>query len=545
MPFQVLFARQAGASRQEVISAILLGLPAADHVVTQVLPAAHAAYDCRQSESAGSSELFLSSTVGQEAQMRPRNCIVLLLVVMTAACRGATGLQVTATTVSPTTAAPQLSGAAYRIDNVSVVDVDSGSVSSNQTVVVEGDRITLVVSSSDPNVPTGGQTLDGRGLYLIPGLVDAHVHFYDAPVFGRLLLANGVVLVRDTGMPNEYILPLRDQLNRGEIPGPEMVATGAILDGNPALIPSISLTVSTADEARSAVQSQAAAGVNLIKVYSSLPRDALLAVLDEAKRLALKVVGHVPDTIYLEDAVTAGLSCSEHFFGFEKAVAKLLGAPVRWQYVGMGSDAAYLTRLPDVAPQTLTAFYERLRLSGLTVCPTVVVFEAATRTTQYQSGRFEGQEYVSPSVVALWNAQWGGQGDLPNVIWQSWARMVCDLNKAGVPLMVGTDLSVPGILPGFSVHQEMLLWQEAGIPPADVLRGATLTPARFLGLDTRLGSIAEGKDASMVLLRGNPLEDVRHAAEIEGVFLRGKYYDRTELDRLLEKARELVRNPSP
>jgi imidazolonepropionase-like amidohydrolase len=121
--------------------------------------------------------------------------------------------------------------------------------------------------------------------------------------------------------------------------------------------------------------------------------------------------------------------------------------------------------------------------------------------------------------------------------------MVRRLNEAGVPLMAGTDLSVPGVIPGFSLHDELAIWQDAGIPAADVLRSATLVPAQFMGLGDRLGSLAEGKTASMVLLRANPLDDVRNAREIEAVFLRGRYFDHDALDRLLEETRELVRRP--
>ncbi len=112
------------------------------------------------------------------------------------------------------------------------------------------------------------------------------------------------------------------------------------------------------------------------------------------------------------------------------------------------------------------------------------------------------------------------------------------LHDAGVPLMVGTDLSTPGSVPGFSVHDEMALWQDAGIPAADVLRGATLVPARFMGKDGRLGTIAAGKAASLVLVRANPLENIRNAAQVETVFLRGRYFSRADLDRLLKEARD-------
>ena len=107
--------------------------------------------------------------------------------------------------------------------------------------------------------------------------------------------------------------------------------------------------------------------------------------------------------------------------------------------------------------------------------------------------------------------------------------------------MVGTDLMLPGIIPGYSVHEEMAIWQEAGIPAGDVLRSATLVPVQFMELADRLGSVAEGKSASLVLVRANPLEDIRNAQSIEAIFLRGQYYSRDDLDRLLNEARELAR----
>jgi imidazolonepropionase-like amidohydrolase len=120
------------------------------------------------------------------------------------------------------------------------------------------------------------------------------------------------------------------------------------------------------------------------------------------------------------------------------------------------------------------------------------------------------------------------------------AAFVRELHDAGVTLLVGTDLLFPGIIPGYAVHEEMAIWQDAGIPAADVLRSATILPARFMGLDERLGTVAEGKVASMVLTRANPLEDIHNAQQIESVFLRGQYFSRADLDRLLAEARDLA-----
>jgi hypothetical protein len=129
----------------------------------------------------------------------------------------------------------------YAIVDVTVIDVAEGVGIPGQTVIVVGDRIERMGPIAEIELPGDASILDGRGLYLMPGLVDAHVHFLDASTFAPLMIANGITLVRDTGMPTDFVLEVRDRLNRGELVGPEMVATGAILDGYPPIIPSISV----------------------------------------------------------------------------------------------------------------------------------------------------------------------------------------------------------------------------------------------------------------------------------------------------------------
>jgi imidazolonepropionase-like amidohydrolase len=457
--------------------------------------------------------------------------LVVILVPLVAACSPAAAPQNTPTPSN-----------AYAITGVAVVDVEQGSILPDQTVIIEGELIRTIGPRAELAVPDGAHVIDGRGLYLMPGLVDAHVHYFDQEVFGRVLIANGVLLARDMGLPTKQAVKLREALKQGELIGPELIVTGSILDGDPPIIPAISIGLTTPEEARATVRQQAEAGVDQIKVYSKLDKDIFLAIVDEAQKVGLKIVGHVPDSIGIEEAAAAGLNSSEHLFGFDKVVARLLGAYVRQAYAGMGAEAGFLRRLNEVDPAELQAVYQQLRASGLTVCPTVIVFKVGTEYSAIKAGNFEGREYISPFVQGIWQSLWAQQSDLPDFIWQNWAQMVKGLHDAGVPLMVGTDLVTPGIIPGEAVHQEMEIWQDAGIPPADVLRSATLLPVRFMGLDDRLGTVTEGKTASLVLLTGNPLEDIRNARLIDGVFLRGKYSNRADLDRVLGEAREIV-NP--
>jgi imidazolonepropionase-like amidohydrolase len=430
------------------------------------------------------------------------------------------------------------------IKNVTIVDVEKGITNPGQTVIVASNQIERIGEQGELEIPRGANIVNGEGLYLMPGLVDAHVHYFDAPVFSRLMIANGVLLVRDTGMPNEYVLKIRDELNHGITLGPEMIATGSILDGVPPLIPLIAIGVETPEAGRAAVRGQVDAGVDMIKVYSRLEREVFLAVVEEAHKYGLKVVAHLPESVYLEDAAVAGLDSNEHFNGFEKVIARLLEEPVNLTFRGRAAYAGYFMRLHEVDPQKLQAFYQLIRASGMTLCPTVVTFKTLTDIQPLMNESFPYREYISPSVMDLWKSLWNGQNDLPDFIWKNWVQMVADMNAIDMPLMIGTDLMLPGILPGFSVHEEMAIWQEAGIPAADILRSATIVPAEFMGLGNRLGSIREGKSASMLLVRGNPLEDVRNAQKIEAVFLRGQHFSCKDLNRLLDEAGELARGPN-
>jgi imidazolonepropionase-like amidohydrolase len=420
----------------------------------------------------------------------------------------------------------------YFISNISVVDVERGCLVAGQDVRIAGERIEAVGGHGSLGTGEGAQKIGGEGLYLMPGLVDAHTHYFDPQCFGKAMITNGVTLVRDMGMPNEFIFKLREALRSGEVLGPELVTGGAILDGDPPVIPLISVGVKTPEEGRAAVRRQAELGADFIKVYSCLGKEVFLAILDEAGKLGLKCVGHVPDTIYIEEAAAAGLHSCEHLFGFEKVLGKLLGDPVRLVYEGMGSRIDTFQRMNEIPAGELEAFYGRMAASGMAVCPTVVIYKTGTHFQSFMSGSFAHSEMISEGVLGMWRMMWSGQSDLEDYIWRGWMEMVVGLHQAGVPLMVGTDLMLPGVLPGYAVHEEMAIWQEAGMPAAEVLRGATLTPARVLGLEEHLGSVRAGKTASLALVRGNPLEDVHQAQEIEAVFLKGRYFDRQELEGL-------------
>jgi len=428
------------------------------------------------------------------------------------------------------------------INGVTIVDVVCGTLQTNCAVIVAGDKIQRILKQGNADVPKSPtRIIDGRGLFLVPGLIDAHVHYYDPAAFGPMMVAYGVLFVRDMGGLTKESVALRDKLKTGEIFGPEMITTGSILDGDPPILPQISIPCGTPEAGREAVRKQVVAGVDEIKVYSGLKKDVFLAITEEANKLGVKPVGHTPESIYIEDAANAGLRSSEHPFGFGKIIAKLLGEPVRLSTGGMGTDVPYFLRLNEVKREEFREILRRISATGMHVCPTLVVFKHGSHLKEIFSDNYPMLEYVSPMIKGMWKTIWGNQpaNEIFPKLLSSMQEVIKELHMSGIPLMVGTDLLSPGVIPGYSVHEEMALWQEAGISPWQILRSATIVPAKFMGLDDRLGTVAEGKTASLVLLRANPLEDIRNIDRIEGVLFRGRYFNRADLDRLQQDVKKM------
>ncbi|HUI28721.1 MAG TPA: amidohydrolase family protein [Candidatus Acidoferrales bacterium] len=429
----------------------------------------------------------------------------------------------------------------YAITDISIVDVEQKCIQRNKTIFVEDGLIRKIVSADSGMPLSDYEVVAGRGLFVIPGLIDSHVHYIDPAGFGPMLISQGVVFMREMGNNTDAAVKERNSLNAGKKFGPEMITTGDYLDGDPPFIPQITLACSSPDEGRANVDKQVKAGVDEIKTYSGLKKDVFLAIIDECRKEGIKAVGHVPETVYIEDAARAGLSSSEHLFGFGNVIAKALGQPFSLKSGGMGADQVYFLSYPKVDSEKLQAELRKIGSYGMAVCPTLVEMKSGASLKKIFAGDYPNLDYVSPFVKGFWKNLWGAQvnnTEIAGQLFPYYKSFLKDLYDAHFTLLVGTDLLFPGVVPGFSVHEEMEIWQEAGIPQIDILRSATIVPARFCGVDKRLGSIEEGKEASFVLLRANPLDDIRNTSKIDGVFFRGQFLDRGRLDTLMVKVKE-------
>lgn len=404
------------------------------------------------------------------------------------------------------------------ITNVTVVDVALGRLVPDQSVVVRGGRIAAVGDAASGTVPAGATVVDGRGLFLCAGFWDMHVHaLLDADVARSFLpgfVAHGITGVRDMGGKLEVLRGARWAILGGTLVGPRIVAAGMLLDGPTPVDPGISIAVATPEDAGPAVDSLARGGADFVKVYTRLPRAAYFAVLRAARLRGLPVAGHVPAEVTPQEASDSGQASIEHL--------RDEGQPL---CVSAG-DAPCRTLL------------DRLRVNGTWQVPTLTVLRVKAMLADSALTTDPRLATVPERLRAAWDGVRIRTDSQPSAILARRARLqermllAAALPAAGVRLMAGSDAGAPYVYPGSSLHEELALLVGAGLTPLDALRAATLWPAEFLGAADSMGTVAPGKVADLVLLEGNPLEDVGNTRRVRAVVLRGVLLGRGRLDSL-------------
>jgi imidazolonepropionase-like amidohydrolase len=411
--------------------------------------------------------------------------------------------------------------------HVTVIDATGAQPMPDMTVIITNERITKIGQSGQVTVPRGARVVNAKGKYLIPGLWDMHVHLsWTKATALPLLVANGVTNVRDLGSRLDELDEWRTKINAGLITGPRIFRAGPILNGQKFNV--YQLVSGNPEETRGVVRALKEVGVDFLKTHRRMPRDSYFALIDEAKKQGLTLVGHIPMTVTPEEASDAGQATIEH---------------TETLFEGTFAAALKGRKLPDAIRQfraeDAEKLFARFVKNQTVVDPTLVAFRSFVEASDPSSPPDPRSRYVALSLKKEW------QKILKPVSAEDLAEMkataaelrevVRQMNQAGVTLVAGSDIAGPRI-PGFGLHDELVLLVEAGLTPMQALQAATLTPARVLNKAKDLGSIETGKIADLVLLDGNPLDDIRNTQRIHAVTVNGKLLDRAALDRLLAEA---------
>ena len=428
-------------------------------------------------------------------------------------------------------------GATAIVDATVIPMTSNTAVLRNHTIVIRSDRIASLGPTATTTVPTDALRIDGRGKFVIPGLADMHVHleYFEQPDILGLFVANGVTTIRNMdGRP--YILDWKKKAAAGQLAIPRIYSAGPLLDGIPPVRPD-NTVVSSAAEARDQVENQAAAGYDVIKVYSGLSPDVYREILAAAAARKLPVAGHVPRTVGIDAALAGGLRSIEHLADYASAI-EADASPFK----GKGHwSKRYLSSPIDNA--RLAALAERQAKSGVWSVPTLIqplrellrVDEISGRLAADEvryipaSGREQWREMATRITKRMDDADWALIADGV----RHRRQVVSAFRGAGVKLAAGTDTPNPFVVPGFSLHEELSLLVDAGLSPAEALAATTREAARLMSSND-WGTVAAGQVADLVLLDANPLVQIGHTRQIDSVMLGGRLVSASDRRAMLD-----------
>jgi imidazolonepropionase-like amidohydrolase len=430
--------------------------------------------------------------------------------------------------------------------DVTVIPMTRNELRRHQTVLVEGERIVAMGPSDRVRVPKGARTIAGVNRYLLPGLIDMHVHFRRQPSdsdaafsrfpdyrernddMGVLFVANGVTSVRQM-----HGHPVGDELvarSRGDWLGPTIYSTGPMTDGSPPIHP-YARTVTTTEDAKRVVSEDKAKGYVAVKVYDALSLPVYEAIVAAAAAANMDVVGHVPEAVGLARAIAARQATIEHSDSFPYSLQP--GA-----YTSNPNATSWHDLYQGVDQSKLTTFADELRRAGIWTCPTVVV--TLLDSADYE--RAPETRYVPAAFRTALHEHWTPMSEAQVEEQRAFAlALVRRLHERGAGLLLGTDTYL--VVPGFSAIRELGYFAAAGLSPFEALQTGTINAARALHQQDAVGTVEVGKRADLLLLEGNPLVDLSNMKLVGGVMLRGRWLPKSELqDRLASIASAVATN---
>lgn len=448
--------------------------------------------------------------------------------------------------------APAEPPADLAIQNVTVIDAVNGA-RAGQTVVVHEGRITAVQAADQP--AEAREVVDGTGKYLIPGLWDFHVHLtYDArftEAMPGLFLHHGITSIRDTGGPLELVVPAVEALRAEGATGPRVFFSGPLMDGADVVydgvnMPLLGIANPDVETARANVARLADAGVDFIKIYEMVTPEVFEVLVQEARSRGLPIDGHVPLSMRARD-VGPRVQSLEHLRNLEMDCSadaeagvaerrRLLANPEGVPGGDLRSSLHRAFRIPSVRGYDEAQCREVLASMTSTIqVPTLRLNALSLRPPFTRPDWAEVLAKIPADVAAEWGAldgSLGGRSTDPT--YPEWSLFLVGLmHEAGVPIGAGTDTPIGYAVPGYSLHSELEMLVRAGLSPLEALRSATVRPAEFFGLERAMGTVEPGMLADLVLLSGNPMEDITLTRSIQAVVSKGRLLDRAALDALV------------
>lgn len=441
------------------------------------------------------------------------------------------------------------------IENINVLSENSEVMIPNQTVLINGNIIETIGDSI--SIPNDYYVINGTNKYLIPGLIDSHVHVKKSKNDLLLYLANGITYIGEmTGMKEHF--EYAEEIEEGTFLGPRMYIASPKVNSKKGIKAKFRSwferrhqNYTTPKAARRAVRQYKAKGYKAIKLASELfDRDIYFALIDEAKKENIPVIGHLPAYVYMEDLYTSGQSQLSHIASITQSERNEYGGV---DYTNAEAFLNYLIAKAD-------SIAMKLKEQNITISSTLWIYENMDKQDFDLSGFLKTieLEYQNPGwvegskVSGGWLPGTGNSYNNPNntdsmsierskIHWDTQTKVVQEMTRAlsrhGVTITAGTDAhGANGVVPGFSLHDELESLNKVGMSNSQVIQSATLATAEWMGIKS--GKIKVGYDADLVIIDKNPLDNISNTRTIDAVIANGKYLNRTTLDNILQSVKD-------
>ncbi len=392
-----------------------------------------------------------------------------------------------------------------------IVDVEGSSTLNNYDLLIEDGIIKQLAQAGSFQVPAGATVIDARGKTILPGLWDMHAHFEQAE-WGPAYLAAGVTTVRDCGNEFVYINAVKSAIDAHQGLGPFIIKAG-IIDGPGPLGLGI-VRASTKEEAIKAVDMYKENGFAQIKIYSSVTPPVVKAICDEAHRLGLSVTGHIPQNMSTRAGIDSGMTMVNH---------------MQFVYAMMKKKP---DRSVDLQDSANIAALDYLLRNNVVIDPTMGVYEMIFRSVKDNILDMEPNFYNLPEPLQSLFASTGmppeqAKGQQPR--FQSMLGLVKALYDKGIPVVAGTDMGFPG----YSLARELELYVMAGLSPMEAIQSATIVPAQVMNMQKQTGMIRIGRQADILILSADPLQNIRNLRKVWKVIRDGQVYDPALLHKMV------------
>jgi imidazolonepropionase-like amidohydrolase len=449
------------------------------------------------------------------------------------------------------------------IRHATVVDVVDGRLLKDQDIRVRDGRIVAIDPAGKSSATQGRETVDASGKFAIPGLWDMHVHFGGGEALIEenrnllpLYVAHGITAVRDAaGDLSPSVFQWRAEVAAGRLLGPTIFTSGPKIEGRGSIWPG-DTEIGTREELNAALDRLQERRADFVKITDDkLSPELFIQAVTEASRRGFKTSAHIPLGITVEDASAAGLSSIEHMLYAYKAGStqeREIANQFRAGTLTREQAWAQLQETFDAA--TAIAAYKRLAAHGTAITPTLNGSRVIAYLDEDVHENDAYLKYIGPGLQATytWRVERAAKDDAAAIRrrherYERSASILPLLQQAGVKILAGTDAGFLNSYnyPGIGLHQELSVFVRAGLTPLQALQAATINGAEFMGRAATHGALAAGKAADLVLLNGNPLDDIEATQRIDAVVLRGKFYGRAQLDAMLKDVEAKVARQRP